>query len=655
MSDYNTYIGARYVPIFKGTWDDTLAYEPLCIVQYQGNSYTSKTYVPAGTAITNETYWAITGNYNAQVEQYRQEVATYGGQISDISERMDTLEDDVTEDIGEITTRVDNAVGTLTTMVNDAVETFFNVKNYGAAADGSTDDYDAFITTINNAVTTGGRIVIPAGSYRLSKPVLVDETYVLTDEGTYPIYPVIISKDLKPSTFPSNVIAIKSFDEVIPTSYGSAWYLQSGCYNSNTGKLVLGFCSQTTGNNALLMEVDYTLGTVTHAAYIDAGHINDITYDSVNNVLYVCSYDSATYPSHMLVVNPTTFGIMRSYNVGFYPRQVACDNVNKVVYVTGSSDGISVYPLNDFTTRLTYFTFHGGNSLGIGITYNGQSCEVVEGQLLYLYQTHEELFSELITASNYTTGNVRQYWERACGEEEPECLIYNGSDLYIVSGQNMLTVKKIEYRNQSSYDTSILNDRGITIPNDSNAADYYKYPGVYRINAGANADTITGLPTGYAGGGCTIISHVIAYSHLEVILTANDAATIYIKKGTSLTIGNNRWRPIKVGLDVDDTFAIRGTYLGLGSNTGGGVNITIPCRLSETTTGKATLDGTTTVQLQVNGSQVFSTTLNDTTKISSYSYWYWGDNLILRLTLVTSIAAYQNVFAYVNGTATVIA
>ena len=74
------YIGSRYVPIFgrKGEdsieWDDTKPYEPLTIVLNQGNSYTSRQYVPAGIEITNEDFWANTGNYNAQIEQYRQEV-----------------------------------------------------------------------------------------------------------------------------------------------------------------------------------------------------------------------------------------------------------------------------------------------------------------------------------------------------------------------------------------------------------------------------------------------------------------------------------------------------------------------------------------------------------------------------------------------------
>ena len=70
------YIGARYVPLFAdpAEWNSTRTYEPLTIVMNEGNSYTSKQYVPKGIDISNEDFWALTGNYNAQVEQYRKDV-----------------------------------------------------------------------------------------------------------------------------------------------------------------------------------------------------------------------------------------------------------------------------------------------------------------------------------------------------------------------------------------------------------------------------------------------------------------------------------------------------------------------------------------------------------------------------------------------------
>ena len=89
------YIGARYVPLFADPiqWDNTKTYEPLTIVYHQGNSYTSRQAVPTGVAITNDEYWALTGNYNAQIEAYRTEVSEYAQQVSSFDGRIDGLED----------------------------------------------------------------------------------------------------------------------------------------------------------------------------------------------------------------------------------------------------------------------------------------------------------------------------------------------------------------------------------------------------------------------------------------------------------------------------------------------------------------------------------------------------------------------------------
>ena len=88
------YVGARYVPLFANPidWDITKAYEPLTIVYYQGNSYTSKQSVPTGTDINNETYWALTGNYNAQIEQYRAEVTAAKNEV-DAATATNTTQD----------------------------------------------------------------------------------------------------------------------------------------------------------------------------------------------------------------------------------------------------------------------------------------------------------------------------------------------------------------------------------------------------------------------------------------------------------------------------------------------------------------------------------------------------------------------------------
>ena len=71
------YVGARYVPKFANPveWAANTSYEALTIVTFNNASYTSKVPVPptVGNPADNPDYWALTGNYNAQVEQYRQE------------------------------------------------------------------------------------------------------------------------------------------------------------------------------------------------------------------------------------------------------------------------------------------------------------------------------------------------------------------------------------------------------------------------------------------------------------------------------------------------------------------------------------------------------------------------------------------------------
>lgn len=78
------YIGSRYVPIFADPieWDIHRSYESLTIVTHDGESYTSKCNVGPGIDITNERYWAKTGAYNAQVEQYKNEVKDLSSQVS---------------------------------------------------------------------------------------------------------------------------------------------------------------------------------------------------------------------------------------------------------------------------------------------------------------------------------------------------------------------------------------------------------------------------------------------------------------------------------------------------------------------------------------------------------------------------------------------
>ena len=139
---YREYIGSRYVPMFgrKGEssteWNNTAPYEPLTVVTYQGNSYTSRQYVPVGIPISNTDFWAPTGNYNAQVEAYRQEVFTFNDRINGnaaaieantqaIENATDLFEQEINNlvsnpDIKQMSIEVMNGVDHTITLVSDA-------------------------------------------------------------------------------------------------------------------------------------------------------------------------------------------------------------------------------------------------------------------------------------------------------------------------------------------------------------------------------------------------------------------------------------------------------------------------------------------------------------------------------------------------------
>lgn len=126
------YVGARYVPKIMGEWNKALQYEALSVVTYMGNSFTSKVPVPANIEINNTDYWVSTGNYNAQVENYK----------------------NITEE--------------LYTKYNKSID-YVTPEQFGAFGDGVHDDTTAIQTAINSKKT-----VIARNNYLITRPLLLD-------------------------------------------------------------------------------------------------------------------------------------------------------------------------------------------------------------------------------------------------------------------------------------------------------------------------------------------------------------------------------------------------------------------------------------------------------------------------------------------------
>ena len=133
----NVYVGHRYVPKVMGEWDKSQTYEGLSIVTNEGTSYTSKKRVPIGIDIKNEEYWVVTGNYNAQIEEYRKDVREVEKDVREVEKEVgkksdqsyvDNLNEKVTTQLAQTEnevehikhrfTKVQNTDGAITHMIN---------------------------------------------------------------------------------------------------------------------------------------------------------------------------------------------------------------------------------------------------------------------------------------------------------------------------------------------------------------------------------------------------------------------------------------------------------------------------------------------------------------------------------------------------------
>lgn len=81
----HTYIGARYVPRFVGTYDITQSYDALDVVDNgSGTSYIARIPTPAGTPLTDTTYWFLYGSSSGAIVALQ-------NQVNQLSDDVDKL------------------------------------------------------------------------------------------------------------------------------------------------------------------------------------------------------------------------------------------------------------------------------------------------------------------------------------------------------------------------------------------------------------------------------------------------------------------------------------------------------------------------------------------------------------------------------------
>lgn len=259
------YIGARYVPLFAEPldWDKTNTYEALTIVYYGGNSYTSRQAVPKNIDISNTTYWALTGNYNAQIEQYRKEVLTVQSELEDI-QKVDADQE----------TRITNNTNEL----KKPFKIIDATKN-GCDNTGKTDCSD----TINNLLKNNKpcTIYFPEGTYLLNSPIVMQQgCTILGANMSYTLFNCAKNGITFDSTHGASIRNCQfegSYNATAVANYGMILTNTDVCYfenlvfqNFNTG--ILNQCtSGQHGNNKfnyIGINVTKTMNSTTYGLFV---------------------------------------------------------------------------------------------------------------------------------------------------------------------------------------------------------------------------------------------------------------------------------------------------------------------------------------------------------------------------------------------------
>lgn len=365
----NVYVGHRYVPKIMDEWDKSISYEGLSIVTYQGGSYTSKKYVPKGIDINNTEYWTMTGNYNAQVEQYRQEVKN--------------LQNSVSNDLLTLNEAISDTNKIIDDVKNKNNEVSLNIKYLGVKGDG-TDETEKISEALNESK---GRVYFPDGHYKITETILINHNDIILEFSPNAVVTFDKVTQYTPAFHFKGSQGSEATVSLDITEFTNTIHLETIPLDFSVGDWIQITTDEIVNSRARaydtkrefgkITHVDRTLGTITLASPII------FSYSSLENT----KVTKQNFLKNVGVINLNLNGVGSNLHFGvmfdrcFQPFATDCnikDIGNTAIYIQDSVFGF----ISNSYAQINY-----RESLQYGIVVHGSMYTVISGNQIHSSRT----------------------------------------------------------------------------------------------------------------------------------------------------------------------------------------------------------------------------------------------------------------------------
>ena len=406
------YVGARYVPKIMGEWNKSLQYEALSVVTYMGNSFTSKVPVPANVEIDNTDYWVNTGNYNAQVEEYRKVTLETKELANNTNTDLQAFKKNQTNTNNEINNKIDTTTSVLNKLKNavfdgDTPSVITVAKNGGR------------FHTINEAITFAKKycrrydnrvtILIFGGVYKesivLTKNPGIDLVGVgmpeILSDAPYPNGPANIYGDTYIEGIYFHSIGKDSYafhlDGSTDTSCGTSITIVNCKFVSDNQPALGCGCTrgcQYTFINCLFYGTD---GIYLHneaSANVDKQQFHAIGC-KINGKQHAVAIDDAAKLNFGATGSPLVLNFANSYTTNNINSMILfrLTNAENYGYILGDKNGISLSPASTTQIVALDYKYQGGYTLSMSVPTYADSGAV------YIPVENANLFEWTVTTS----------------------------------------------------------------------------------------------------------------------------------------------------------------------------------------------------------------------------------------------------------------